>query len=406
MKVALVHDHLPSSQNGGAERVLRIMHEIFPDAPIYTLVYDEREFGEIFHPSTIRPSILRHVPFNQRMYQWLLPLMPLATELYDLSEFDVVISSSSAFSKGVILKPHTLHICYCHTPTRYLWTDTHSYVRELKRGGGIMRHVLPPLLARLRHWDRLAADRVDFFIANSHAVSQRIKKYYRRESVVIHPSVDIDAFSISEKQKQYFLAGGRMVPYKRFDLIVDAFNHLGFPLKIFGNGPEYGLLKKRAKKNIEFLGTVTDEIRSKLYSEARAFINPQEEDFGLTALESMAAGRPVIAYAAGGALETVIDGETGIFFTEQDYAALISALLRFNERNFNPHRIREHAATFHTDRFKKEFTSFVQAVYRNRSGGDVAVRQTDVRIDEIYSSMMSGAGERQDHEAKSNNRIP
>ena len=361
MKVALVHDHL--TQYGGAERVLEALQAIWPEAPTYTLRYDPQTMGQTFAHKDIRTSFLERLPFARRAFRWFLPLMPLATESYDLTDFDVVISNSSAFSKGVITAPHALHICYCHTPTRYLWSDSESYVDEL-RAPKIVKAVLPLLLHKLRSWDQLAAQRVDHFVANSHTVKNRIDKYYRRPSQVIYPPVDTDKFTISNDPKTYYLTGGRLVAYKRFDLVVDAFTKLGKPLKIFGSGPELAELKRRAGKNIEFVGRVSDDERARLFAGAVAFINPQEEDFGITPVESMAAGRPVIAYRRGGALETVIDGVTGILFDEQSWEELADLVLRFDESKFNPVAIKAHAEQFATSVFRKQIYGLVNKLWR------------------------------------------
>src|SRR3989344_1945922 len=310
MKVALVHDHL--IQDGGAERVLVILQEIYPQAPTYTLLFDQKKLGRIFRDKDIRTSFLQRWPGAVKHYQWFLPFMPTATESYDLMDYDVVISSSSAMAKGVITRSNTLHLCYCHTPTRYLWSDTHRYIEELKYNY-LIKRIIPPILTRLRAWDQLAAQRVDLFIANSKNVADRIRKYYRRDSIVIHPPVTTDQFKISDKIDKYFLTGGRLVAYKKFDLAIKAFNRLGIPLKIFGTGPEEKNLKNLAKDNIEFLGKISQKNLAEVYSKALAFIHPQIEDFGITAVESLASGRPVIAFNAGGAQETIINGKSGIF---------------------------------------------------------------------------------------------
>lgn len=356
MKVALVHDHL--TQSGGAERVLEAFQAIWPNAPTFTLLYDKRIMGGAFGHRDIRTSFLQKLPFALKKSRWYLPLMPTATESYDLSEFDVIISSSSAFSKGIIPPNDALHICYCHTPTRYLWSDTHSYVNELK-ASRLVKVVLPPLLSQMRIWDQLAANRVDHFIANSETVRRRIKKYYGKESDVICPPVDVLQFTISSKPKNYFLAGGRLVSYKRYDLLIDAFNKTGLPLKVFGTGPMERELKKRAMNNIEFLGLVSNEFRAHLFEDAIAFLHPQEEDFGITPIESMAAGRPVIAFNKGGALETVIDGKTGIFFEEQSPEEIADITLRFNHEDYDPISIRKHAEQFALPLFHKQILDYV-----------------------------------------------
>lgn len=357
MKIALIHDHL--IQEGGAERVLKVFQDIYPEAPTYTLFYDQEKLGEIFGKKDIHTSFLQKWPGALRHYQWFLPFMSTATESYDLMDYDVVLSSCSAMAKGVITRSNTLHFCYCHTPTRYLWSDTHRYLEELKYNR-LIKKFIPSILTKLRTWDQLAAQRVDFFIANSKNVSDRIKKYYRRESLIIHPPVATDQFKISNKIDKYFLTGGRLVTYKRFDLTIQAFNRLGIPLKIFGIGPEEKKLKAMAKANIEFLGKVAQKDLPDLYSQAIAFIHPQIEDFGITTVESMAAGRPVIAYAAGGACETVVQGKTGKFFDEQTWEALADSVVRFKPENFNPLEIKNYAEQFSIDRFKKEISSLIE----------------------------------------------
>ncbi|MDD5342392.1 MAG: glycosyltransferase [Patescibacteria group bacterium] len=356
MKIALIHEHL--AQDGGAERVLQAFQEIYPDAPIYVLVYDRNHANPVFRDKKIKTSFLQKLPLGIRHYQWFLPWMPTAVEKYDLTEFDVVLSSASAFAKGVITQPDALHICYCHSPTRYLWSDTHSYIKELHYPRFIKR-LIPFFLPRIRIWDQMAAQRVDEFIANSVAVQKRIEKYYRRPSTVIHPPVDIEKFSIAKDVGNYYLIGGRLVPYKRFDLAIQAFNQLGLPLKVFGSGLEEERLKKMAKSNIEFLGSVTEEQKAELMRHAKAFLYPQEEDFGITAIEAMASGRPVIAYAKGGALETVVDGKTGVLFQDQNWAALADTVLRFKPETFDPETIRRHAEEFSLPRFKQKIKDFI-----------------------------------------------
>ena len=360
MKIALIHDHL--IQSGGAERVLKVMSELYPEAPIYTLVYDSSRLHPLFDKSRVRTSFLQHIPFSTKNYQWLLPLMPLATESYDLSEFDVILSSSSAFSKGIITRPGTTHICYCHTPTRYLWMDTHSYVNEIRQPR-IVKAVLPLMLSRMRIWDRLAAERVDSFIANSLTVQRRIQKYYNRGSEIIHPPVSVAQSYVGKGEGSYYLAGGRLVSYKRLDIVVDAFNRLGIALKLFGTGPAYSQLASSAKKNIEFVGNVSDADLQKLYGNCIAYIHPQEEDFGITAIEAMAAGRPVIAYAGGGALETIQGGITGQFLYDQDYAALIDLVLHFKPEMYHPHTIHEYAMQFDTSVFKEKILQYVRIAF-------------------------------------------
>ena len=365
MKIALVHDYL--SQDGGAERVLRAFHEMWPEAPIFVLFYDKNKVAG-FGKAKIKESFIGKLPMGRKKYQWYLPWMPLATERHNLHEFDIVLSSTSAFAKGVLTRPNTIHISYCHTPTRYLWTDTHEYIEDLKYNK-LIKSFLPRLIHHLRIWDKMSVDRVDNFIANSHTVKNRIQKYYRRDSQVIYPPVEIDKFKISNEIGDYFLAGGRLVPYKRFDLLIQAFNRLGYKLKIFGTGPEMENLKKMAKSNIEFLGFVNDEEKAELMSHARAFLHPQVEDLGITPIESMAAGRPVIAYPVGGVTETVIHGETGVFFKEQTWESILDTVLHFNYQDWDSVKIREHAKKFGIENFKEEVRTFVNDKYEEFKKG-------------------------------------
>jgi len=284
--------------------------------------------------------------------------MPLATERHNLHEYDVVISSTSAFAKGVLTRPDTMHVSYCHTPTRYLWTDTHEYLADLKYNR-LIKAFLPRLIHRLRIWDKMSTDRVDYFISNSDNVRYRVQKYYRRESDIIYPPVDTHKFYVSKEIGDYFVSGGRMVPYKRFDLLVQVFNRLNLKLKLFGEGPEFEKLKKIAKPNIEFLGKISDEEKSHLLSCAKAFIHPQVEDLGITPIESMASGRPVIAYGVGGVLETIIPGKTGVFFHEQSWEALLNVVLKFESQNWDSDEIKEWAEKFGVDNFKQKMKSYV-----------------------------------------------
>lgn len=361
MRVALVHEHL--TQDGGAERVVRIFQRMFPKAPLFTLAYNAERAHPDFRGTDIRPSFIQRMPGGLRFFQWYLSIMPTAVESFDLTQYDLVLSSSSAFAKGVITLPHTLHVCYLHSPTRYLWSDTHRYVQELQYPGW-MRNLIPYPLTRIRQWDRLAADRVDAFVANSKLVSDRIAKYYRRQSTIIYPPVDVEQYSIAPKIGNYYLTGGRLVPYKRFDIAIEAFNRTGLPLKIFGTGPAMKQLQAMAKSNIEFLERVEDGDLNALYGQAIAFINPQEEDFGLTAVETMATGRPVIAYAAGGALETVKSGQTGILFEDQDWASLADAVIRFHPEQFQPEAIRQWALTFGVNRFIKQMSTYIDTAWQ------------------------------------------
>ena len=356
MNVALVHDHL--TQDGGAEEVVKALMNIFPQSPVYTLIFDQPKIDSFFNGKNIFSSFIQKLPLGVKKYQWFLPLMPAATEHHNLSGYKLIISSSSIFSKGIIPPPNAIHICYCHTPPRFLWTDSHNYLKELQQNLFIKKF-LPLILTRLRQWDKIAAERVDNFIANSREVQKRIKKYYNRDSEIIHPPVETRKFHIAGKTENYFLTGGRLVGYKRFDLAIAAFNRLNLPLVIFGDGPLFKKLKAEAKSNVQFLGRVSEKKRAELYSRCQAFINPQLEDFGITAVEAMASGRPVIAYRAGGAQETVVDNKTGVLFEEQTWEDLAYKILRFQPANFNPAEIREHALQFDTEVFNRKIKEFI-----------------------------------------------
>lgn len=361
MRVALVHEHL--AQDGGAERVLMVLARMFPEAPIFTLLHNPARANAFFLTRDVRTSFLQRVPGSRWRYQWLLPLMANAIESFDFHGFDLVISSASAFAKGVLTPPEVPHICYCNSPTRYLWTDSHRYVQQLPYPAwvkaGIRRY-----LTGLRLWDRLAADRVDAFVANSHTVAARIRKFYRRSSTVIEPPVDVRRFTVAYGPGRFFLAGGRLVEYKRVDLVVTAFNRLGLPLHVFGTGPEERRLRAMAKPNVRFLGRVSDEELKVLYRDATAYLHPQEEDFGIAAIEAMASGRPVIAYNRGGAAETVVPGTTGVLFEDQTWEALADAVIRFKPGAFDPDAIRRHAETYGVDRFEARFSAFVDATVK------------------------------------------
>jgi len=360
MKVALVHDYL--SQDGGAERVLKALNEIYPEAPIFVLFHDRKKIN-YFDQEKIKESWFKNLPFVKNVFPWFLPFMPVATEHHQLRGYDVVISSSSVFAKGIITSPDTLHISYCHTPPRFLWGDGNNYLSDLKRGR-LIKSFLPILTHHLRSWDQLSAQRVDHFIANSNTVKNRIQKYYRRNSEVIFPPVDTHRFKITDKLGNYFVTGGRLVPYKRIDLAIKVFNRLQQPLKIFGIGSEYKYLKRIAKSNVEFYGKISETEKALLLSKALAFIHPQKEDFGITPIESMAAGRPVIAFAQGGAIETIINGETGVFFPKQTWESLLNTVVNFNPNNWDSEKIRQHAQNFSSQNFKNNFINAIDQQYQ------------------------------------------
>jgi glycosyltransferase involved in cell wall biosynthesis len=359
MKVAIAHDYL--NQMGGAERVVLAFHEIFPDAPIYTSIYDPGRVDAAFQQMNIRTSFMQKLPLVKKHHQPFLPLYPFAMERLDLRGYDLVLSSSSAFGKGVITRPETMHICYCHTPMRWCW-NYNEYV-EREQLGRISRSILPFLITGLRIWDQASAMRVDHFIANSPIVAERIKKYYRREAVVIPPPVEVSrfAFDPAAQPEDYFLIVSRFMPYKRIDLAIEACNRLHLPLVIIGSGRDEKRLKSMAGPAIRFMGQLSDAEVLHYYAHCRAFILPGEEDFGITPLEAQASGRPVIAYGAGGALASVIDEVTGAFFHEQTVDSLAATLASFDERKYDPQTIRNHALEFDKPRFHRRILQFIEA---------------------------------------------
>jgi len=355
-KIALAHDHL--FQIGGAEKVLASLVNIFSDSPVYTLINNQKISAKILKQDIIRTSYLQKIPNISTIFKYFLVLMPRAWQKIDLSDFDLIISSSSSFVKGVSHGGNTKHICYCHAPTRYLWDEKEEYIGNLPEGR-LLKKLLPRVLEKLQNWDFDKAQKVDYFIANSNYIADKIRKYYKRKSLVIYPPIKINDFSISEKVEDYYLIVSRLRPYKKVDLAITAFNNLKLPLKIIGSGSEYRRLKKIAHPNIEFLGELSDQERNFYLSHCRAFIYPQIEDFGISALEAMASGRPVIAYRQGGALETVVEGLSGTFFEEQTWESLAHKILRFNPDIYRPSVIREHANKFDEAVFRKNILDFV-----------------------------------------------
>ena len=345
--------------------MLLALCSIFSDAPIYTLFYDAKATGGVFEGRDIRTSFLQKFPFVKKHHRGFPLLMPFAIEQFDFSDFDIVLSVSASFAKGIITKPYTKHICFCLTPPRFLWDDSHKFVEEFGYSK-LVKGILPPFVSYLRVWDREASYRVDEFWAISDFVKERIKKYYLQESTVIYPPVDISKFITNNQQpttNNYFLMVGRLVAYKRFDLGIKAFAKLGLPLKIVGVGPELNKLRSLASgfsrskasgtSGIEFLGQVSDDRLADLYSKTQALVFPQEEDFGIVPLEAMASGRPVIAYRAGGVVETIVEGKTGIFFDEQTVGALEQAVKNFNSNKFNPEDCRKQAEKFSVEVFRQ-----------------------------------------------------
>ena len=364
MKVALVHDWM--NQIGGAEDVLEALVDLFPNAPIYTSLYAPDKMPAHWQTWDIRTNFIDKLPFSHRKQQLYFPLYPFSFEQHDLRGYDLVISNKSGFCHGVITGPDTVHICYCLTPTRYVWRY-HQYA-EQEQLGRLTRTILPPFLTQLRQWDRLAADRVDHFVAISQEVRRRIAKVYRRESAIIYPPVDTARFVPGDGVEDYYLLVGRLVPYRRIDLLIEAFNKMKRPLRIAGSGRDRARLEAMAGPTIEFLGYVPDEELPSLLAKCRAFMFPGEEDFGIAPIQAMAAGRPVIAYAAGGALETVLPGVTGTLFAEQSVAAIIQAVEGFDTDIVDPQRIRQHAQQYDVSHFKAQIQALVAEKMEDLAG--------------------------------------
>jgi len=359
VRTALVHDYL--AQSGGAERVVAALHGIFPLAPLYTSVYDKEATLPCFAGMDIRTSFLQSWPVaTRRLHKFALAYYPTAFEQFDFSNYDLVVSSSSSFAKGVITGPETCHVCYCHTPARFAWRQ-HEYLRQSRRIR-LIAPIMRGMLRNLRTWDVASAQRVDYFIANSHNVARRIRKYYRRDvSAVIYPPIQVEKYQPAPLTEvgSHFLVVSRLVGYKRIDLAVEACNALKAPLRIVGVGPEMAHLQRIAGPTIQFLGRLSDAAVAAEYAHCRALIFPGEEDFGLTPLECMASGRPVIAYGAGGALETVQEGKTGIFFPEQTIGSLVKALAAIGGLSFIQEALQAHAMAFDISVFQARMRQFV-----------------------------------------------
>jgi glycosyltransferase involved in cell wall biosynthesis len=358
MKIAFVVSWL--NQYGGAERVLEAAHELFPEAPVYTSMFDPRAMPDAYRQWDIRATWVDRLPGIHRRHQLFLPLYPVAFESLDLRAYDVVLSITSAFAHGILTTALTRHLCYCLTPARFLWQYP-EYV-EKESVGRLARALMPLVISRLREWDRLAAERVDEFIAISRVVQSRIAKFYRRTSTIINPPVNVQHFQLAPRSEMgdYFLMVSRLVPYKRVDLAVDAFNQLGLPLVVAGDGRDRARLEKIARSNIHFIGRVSDETSRDLMARCRAFVFPGEEDFGIAPLEANAAGRPVIAFAGGGALDTVVPGLNGVLFHEPTVEALAECVRAFDASTFDPQEIRAYAARFDKSVFQAQLRAQIE----------------------------------------------
>jgi len=355
-KVAIVPDWL--NQRGGAERVVAVLHTMFPDAPIYTSMMDPDELWPELIGADIRTSWMQKLPGLKKHFKKYLMLYPKAFESIDLSDYDIVISVSSAFSKGIKTRKDSIHICYCCTPMRFVW-DYDNYVKR-ERFGKAIRLTLPFFISLLKKWDIKTANRPHKYVAISSVVANRIKQYYGKEASIIFPPVNVDRFLCENPDGDYYLVVSRLNPYKRIDLAVSAFNELGLPLVIVGDGPDRRTLETMAKSNIHFTGRINDEQLKQYYGSCRALIFPGTEDFGITPIEANASGRPVIAYKAGGVLDTIVEGLNGVFFFCQTPEALIEAIYSHQSIFWDKQKIRQHARKFGVSRFKQEFLEFIQ----------------------------------------------
>lgn len=361
MKVAIVHDWLVNY--GGAERVVEIFLELFPQADLYTLVYDEKKMSKIFPKEIVRTSYIQKIPFGKKIYTKLLSFMPKAFEEFDFSEYDLVICSSSCCAKGIITPIKTKHIAYIHSPMRYAWDLYYDYKRN---SNFITKFFMKMWIPNLRLWDFVSSQRIDTIIANSNYISKRIKKFWNRDSIVIHPPVDLSRLcEIDNEIEDYYCAFSRFVSYKRLDLAIKACIQLNKKLVVIGDGSEGKKLRNLAKNhsNIIFTGRISDEKVKRYLQKCKALIFCAEEDFGIIPLEAQACGRPVIAFGKGGALETVIENKTGIFFDKQETQSLCNAIEKFENMYsmdlFNPLEILNHAKTFSVERFKKEIMDVI-----------------------------------------------
>lgn len=366
-RVAIVHDYL--NQYGGAERVLEAIHDLFPDAPVYTSIYDPRAMPDAYRAWDIRTSWMQRLPGWRRYFRNYFLLYPSAFESFDLSDYDLVISSSSAFAKGIIPHHDAAHICYCHTPMRFGWR-AREYV-EREQLAAWKARLLSLILPYLRTWDVASSVRVDAFIANSQVVARRIERYYGRAATVIPPPVDLPPY-VDTPPEDFYLAGGRLVPYKRVDLVVQACSALKVPLVVFGAGRGRAELEAMAGPAVRFAGHVDEPALRDLYRRCRGYITAADEDAGIQPVEAMAAGRPVIAYAAGGALETVMEGQTGCFFHGQTAAALAVAIARSRTAVWDARAIRAHAEQYSRDRFIPRLRAFVEQIVSQAPASDLS----------------------------------
>jgi glycosyltransferase involved in cell wall biosynthesis len=362
VKTAIVHDWLVTY--AGAERALEQILCLYPESDLYSLVdFIPREQRGFIRNKKVTTSFLQSFPFAKKKYRNYLPFMPLAIEQFDLSAYDLIISSSHAVAKGVLTHDRQLHVCYCYTPMRYAWDLQDQYLRESGLDHGLKGFAARRILRSMRKWDRSTANRVDQYIAISHYIAERIKRIYSREAAVIYPPVDTNAFMPSNRKEDYYVTASRMVPYKRVDLIVEAFSRMSDKtLVVVGDGPDFEKVKAKAGRNIKLLGYQPARVMQEHLQKARAFVYAAEEDFGIVTVEAQACGTPVIAFGRGGSLETVQDNRTGVFFKEQTVESMQDAVLRFEKicDTFDPNMIRRNAEQFGKERFRSEFKEFIE----------------------------------------------
>jgi glycosyltransferase involved in cell wall biosynthesis len=392
LRVAIVHYWFVA--NGGGERVVEALAEMYPQADLFCLFADPATMTPRLRSHRLTTSFLQRIPGGRRWYKQLLPLHPLAIEQLDLSKYDLILSSESGPAKGVLSSPDACHICYCHSPMRYLWDLYPLYRRAMRRLAGIAFALTAHYL---RMWDLASADRVDHFVANSYNVATRIRKHYRRDATVIYPPVEISSGYLSKRVDDYYLVVSRLIDYKRVDLAIEACNRLNRPLRVVGDGDQYRYLRKLAGPSIKFLGRLNDEDVRENYAHCRALLFPGEEDFGMVPVEAQSFGRPVVAYGCGGVLETVrglmtgdalnVERATGVFFTEQTTDSLVEALEFFEsvESFFSPSFIRHSVERFNASRFKSEMSSFITQHLQHRRISHSTV-QISRKSDEVVVS--------------------
>ncbi len=371
MKKALIHDWF--STYAGAEKCVESFTNIWDDFEIYSLIdfLKGADRDKILKGKHAHTSFIQKLPFAKDKYRNYLPLFPLAIEQFDLSGYDVVLSSSHAVAKGVLTHSNQLHIAYVHTPIRYAWDLYHQYLRESGLDRGLKGMLAKYFLHKIRLWDASTANRVDHYVANSRYIARRIQKTYGKPSDVIYPPVDVDKFTLREAKEEFYLTASRMVPYKKIDLIVEAFSQTDKKLLVIGDGPDMAKIKSKAGKNVELLGFADDKTMADLMGRARAFVFAAEEDFGITPVEAQACGTPVICFGRGGARETVRDGESGLYFMEQNAKELLAAVAKFEQNydKFEPAKIRENSLKFSRARFEAEIKSYVEKKYEEFKDG-------------------------------------